>query len=82
MKRRPEQLSMLTLMGQQEDLLRIVCEEYDRDGNCTRLVTIGRDCPVQSAGSEDHDAETTARVGRPEQTTSTVDSPPWTKVVA
>jgi len=48
MKRRPQQLSMLTLMGQKEDELRIVAEEYDRAGNCTRLVTIGRDCPVQS----------------------------------
>lgn len=41
MKRRPEQLSMLTLMGQPEDRLHIVHEEWDYDGNCLLLTTEG-----------------------------------------
>ena len=56
MKRRPQQLSMLTLMGQPEDDLRILREEYDREGNCTLLVTLGRDCPAHSAEEEDGEA--------------------------
>lgn len=65
--KRPDQLSMLTLMGQPEDILRIVREEYDRDGNCTRLVTIGRDCPVQSynADEDDNAEEASTRVRGP-----------------